>query len=62
VIVTGRDLYGVSGEFLAAGAEALRAEDFGAAGVVSPVQAVGLHRLQKEMIGLSVTIETYESG
>ena len=62
VIVTGRDLYGVSGEFLAAGAEAFRAEDFGAAGVVSPVQAVGLHWLQKEMIELSVTIETYESG
>lgn len=62
VVVMGRDIYGVSAAFLAAGAEALLAEHFEAAGVLSPVQAVGLDRLQKEMIELSVTIETYESG
>jgi len=62
VVVTGRDIYGLSASFLAAGAEALLAEEFGAAGVLSPVQAVGLDRLQKEMIDLGVTIETHESG
>ena len=62
VVVTGRDIYGVSASFLAAGAEALLAEEFGAAGVLSPVQAVGLDRLRKEMIDLSVTIETHEPG
>lgn len=62
VVIMGRDIYGVSASFLAAGAEAFLAEEFGATGVLSPVQAVGLHRLQKEMIDLGVTIETYESA
>jgi short subunit dehydrogenase-like uncharacterized protein len=62
VVVMGRDLYGASAEFLAAGTEAFLEEHFEATGVVSPVQSVGLDRLQKEMIELSVTIETYESG
>ena len=62
VVVMGRDVYGASAALLAAGAEALLREDFDETGVVSPVQAVGLDRLEKEMIELSVTIETYESG
>jgi len=62
VVVKGSDLYGVSAEFLAAGAETMLAENFEAKGVLSPVQSVGLDRLQKEMMDLGVTIETYESG
>jgi short subunit dehydrogenase-like uncharacterized protein len=62
VVVTGRDVYGLTGELLAAGAAILAAEEDSLTGVVSPVQAVGLERLQKEMIDLGVEIETYEPG
>ena len=56
----GKDLYGLSGRLLAAGAGAMSAADFSASGVVSPVQALGADFWHKELIDAGVSIEVYE--
>ncbi|HYN37188.1 MAG TPA: saccharopine dehydrogenase NADP-binding domain-containing protein [Actinomycetota bacterium] len=61
VVLTGRDVYGLTAEFLSTAAQRMTEEDFDTTGVLAPVQAVGLDRLQKEMIENGVSIETFES-
>ena len=61
VVLTGRDPYGLTAETLSAAAMRMAEDDFDQTGVLSPVQAVGIERLQKELIGLGVSIETYDS-
>jgi len=61
VAVTGRDVYGSTAEFLAAGAARMAEEDFEGSGVMAPVQALGLDFLQKLLIEVGVTIDVYET-
>ena len=61
VALAGRDVYGLTAETLTAAALRMTEDDFSATGVLSPVQAVGIDRLQKELIDFGVSIETYES-
>lgn len=61
VAVSGRDVYGLTAEFLAAVAMRMAADDFEGSGVKAPVQAVGLDTLQKELVANDVSIETFEA-
>jgi short subunit dehydrogenase-like uncharacterized protein len=60
VALSGGNVYGLSAELLATGAGRMCEPDFDQKGVLSPVQAVGLDRLQKELIDNNVTIETFD--
>ncbi|HJR46145.1 MAG TPA: saccharopine dehydrogenase NADP-binding domain-containing protein [Actinomycetota bacterium] len=60
VALSGRDVYGLTAEFLSAGALALTEPGFDVTGVVSPVQAVGIERWRKEFVDLDVVVDTYE--
>jgi short subunit dehydrogenase-like uncharacterized protein len=60
VMLTGRDVYGLSARLLAAGAAALAASDTSLSGVLSPVQALGTDFWHKELIDWGVSIEIYE--
>ena len=61
LVVTGRDPYGLTAETLAAAGIHMAEEGYEEKGVLSPVQALGIDKLQKELIELGVSIETYES-
>jgi hypothetical protein len=56
----GRDVYGLTAETLAAGAMKLAEDGKEGAGVMSPVQAVGLETLHKELVGFGVDVQIYE--
>jgi short subunit dehydrogenase-like uncharacterized protein len=60
VAIKGSDVYGLTAELLASAAVRMCEADFDEKGVVSPVQAVGLDRLQKVLIDNDVSIETFE--
>lgn len=60
VAITGRDVYGLTAEFLSAGAVAMTEETFDVTGVVSPVEAVGIERWRKEFVDHDVVVETFE--
>lgn len=60
VVVTGRDVYGLTAEFLSAGAMVMSSGGFNLSGVVSPVQAVGIETWRKEFVDHDVVIETFE--
>jgi hypothetical protein len=60
VAVMGRDVYGLTAEFLTAGAIEMCREDFGATGVRSPVDAVGLETWQKVFADNDVSIDVFE--
>lgn len=60
VTITGTDVYGLTAEFLSAGAMHIAAEGYDRTGVVSPVQAVGIETWQKEFVDHDVVVETYE--
>ena len=60
VALVGRDVYGLTAETLAAGAMKLANEGHVGAGVMAPVQAMGLETLQKELIDFGVEIQVYE--
>lgn len=60
VVVTGTDVYGLTAEFLTAGALRMLADDFTTTGVRAPVDAVGLETLHKELLENDVSIDTYE--
>ena len=60
VSLSGTDVYGLTAEFLAAGAMGMCEEDFDVTGVVSPVQAMGIDRWRKEFIDHDVVVETYQ--
>jgi short subunit dehydrogenase-like uncharacterized protein len=60
VALTGTNVYGLTAEFLAAGALRMTEGDFTARGVVSPVQAMGIERWLKEFEDHKVTVQVYE--
>ena len=60
VALSGSDVYGLTAEFLAAGAMRMCEEDFVLTGVVSPVQAMGIDRWRKEFIDHDVVVDTYQ--
>jgi short subunit dehydrogenase-like uncharacterized protein len=60
VVVTGRDVYGLSAELLAAGAMVMSDEKYSSRGVLAPVDAIGLETLHKELVDFGVTIESFE--
>jgi short subunit dehydrogenase-like uncharacterized protein len=60
VAVTGRDVYGLSGELLAAAAMAMAEDGYDRTGVLAPTQAVDVDRLHKELVDQGVTIDVYE--
>jgi short subunit dehydrogenase-like uncharacterized protein len=60
VTLTGTNVYGLTAEFLAAGALRMTEGDFTETGVVSPVQAMGIERWLKEFEDHNVTVEIYE--
>lgn len=60
VALTGTDFYGLTAETLAAGALKLANEGHAESGVMSPVQAMGLDTLQKELIDFGVDVQVYE--
>jgi short subunit dehydrogenase-like uncharacterized protein len=60
VALTGADIYGLTAETLACGALKLASEGHAGSGVMSPVQAMGLDTLQKELIDFGVDVQVYE--
>jgi short subunit dehydrogenase-like uncharacterized protein len=58
VVLTGKDVYGLTGELLASAAERLCAGTTDA-GVLAPVAAMGLERLQKELTDRGVSVGVY---
>lgn len=60
VALLGKDVYGLTAETLAAGAMKLAAEGHEGAGVMAPVQAMGMELLHKELIDFGVDIQVYE--
>ncbi|MFN2525535.1 MAG: trans-acting enoyl reductase family protein [Actinomycetota bacterium] len=59
VALMGTDPYGLTGVTLAAGAMKMAEPGYSTSGVVAPVQAAGLDTLQKVLIDLEVSTETY---
>lgn len=62
VALMGTDPYGLTAETLALTAAKLAREGHASAGVMSPVQAVGLDDLQKELIDFGVDLQTWEGA
>ena len=60
VVLTGRDVYGLSAELLAAGAVVMSDEKYSARGVLAPVDAIGLETLHKELVDNGVAVESFE--
>ena len=60
VTVMGSDPYGLTAETLAAGALKLARDGHESAGVLAPVQTLGLQTWQKELIDVGVDIQVYE--
>jgi short subunit dehydrogenase-like uncharacterized protein len=60
IVVTGRDVYGLSAELLSVGAITMADGKYSGVGVLAPVEAIGLETLHKELIDFGVTIETFE--
>ena len=60
VAMLGNDVYGLTAETLAAGAMKLASEGHEGAGVMAPVQAMGMELLHKELIDFGVDIQVYE--
>jgi short subunit dehydrogenase-like uncharacterized protein len=61
VVITGKDVYGLTAETLSTAAIRMTDPDFSATGVISPVQAVGLDELRKELEQHEVSIEIHEA-
>ncbi|MDQ4143426.1 MAG: saccharopine dehydrogenase NADP-binding domain-containing protein [Actinomycetota bacterium] len=61
VVLTGKDVYGITAETLSTAALRMSEPDFSESGVISPVQAVGKEKLQKELTEQGVSIQTYDS-
>ena len=61
VVLTGQDVYGLTGELLASAAERLCAGTTNA-GVLAPVAAMGLDSLQKELTDRGVSVDFYGRG
>jgi short subunit dehydrogenase-like uncharacterized protein len=61
VVVTGTDVYGLTGELLAAAALRMAEDGYDRTGVLSPVQAAGLEFLQTELEKNGCELTTYQS-
>ena len=61
VVITGKDVYGLTAETLSTAALRMAEDDYDESGVLAPVPAVGLDRLQKELIEHGASIEIFES-
>lgn len=59
VALTGTDVYGLTGHTLAAAAEAMSRDGYPEAGVVAPVQALGIDALRRELEDFGVRITEY---
>jgi short subunit dehydrogenase-like uncharacterized protein len=62
VAITGADVYGLTAEFLSAGATRMLEPSFDARGVVSPVQATGIETWQKEFTDHDVNVTVFQEG
>lgn len=60
VALSGTDVYGLTAEFLSAGALKIAREGPLDVGVVAPVQAVGIETFQKEFAEHDVAVDTFE--
>ncbi len=60
VAVMGKDVYGLTAELLATGANEMAKEGFSEAGVIAPVQAAGLETLTAELERNGVSIQTFD--
>ena len=60
VALSGTDVYGLTAEFLSAGALEVARQGPRESGVVAPVQAVGIETFEKEFAAHDVTVDTYE--
>ena len=60
VALSGRDVYGLTAEFLSAGALEIARRGPRATGVVAPVQAVGIETFEKEFTDHDVVVDVYE--
>lgn len=60
VSLSGTDVYGLTAEFLSAGAMRMCEDDFDLTGVVSPVQVMGIDRWRKEFIDHDVVVDIYQ--
>jgi hypothetical protein len=60
VVVTGTDVYGLTAEFLSAGALKIAREGPEEIGVVSPVQAMGIEMLEKLFPEVGINVEVFE--
>jgi short subunit dehydrogenase-like uncharacterized protein len=62
VALSGTDVYGLTAELLASAATAVATGDVTGAGVVAPVQLLGVDRLRREMIEQGVSIDVFSIG
>lgn len=61
VVLTGTDVYGLTGRTLATAATTMAAADYSGRGVLAPVQAAGLDTLRRELEDFGVRITQYEA-
>jgi short subunit dehydrogenase-like uncharacterized protein len=61
VVMSGRDVYGLTAELLATGALEMARPEYGRTGVLAPVQAIPPERWQQELRDKNVTFAVYES-
>jgi short subunit dehydrogenase-like uncharacterized protein len=59
VVLTGTDVYGLTGRTLAAAATTMASDDYDGKGVLAPVQAVGLDVLRRELEDFGVRITEF---
>ena len=60
VVLTGTDVYGLTGRTLATAATTMAADGYSARGVLAPVQTVSIDTLRRELEDFGVRITTYE--
>lgn len=61
VVLTGTDVYGLTGRTLARAAATMAADGYSGRGVLAPVQAAGLDNLRRELEDFGVRITRYEA-
>lgn len=62
VVLTGTDVYGLTGRTLATAATTMAGTGYSGRGVLAPVQAVGVDTLRRELEDFGVTITQYEAN
>jgi short subunit dehydrogenase-like uncharacterized protein len=61
VVLTGTDVYGLTGRTLATAATTMAGDGYEGRGVLAPVQAAGVDTLRRELADLGVRITQYEA-